>query len=180
MLPTEVRSALDRYAPTDPRELGFRERMFALLAAAEPFSRKSFEPGHFTASAFVLSPERDRVLLILHKKLGRWLQPGGHLEASDASPFEAARREVTEETGLVELSPLGDGLFDIDVHAIPARPDEPAHEHFDLRIVLGARSLTVTENDEVEGIRWVPLMEMDAITTDESVRRAVRKLRAGS
>ena len=178
MLLTEVRAALDRYAPADARELAFRDRMLALIRTPDPFSRRAFDPGHFTASAFVLSPDRDRVLLILHKKLARWLQPGGHLEAADASPFEAARREVAEETGLVELVALGEGLFDIDVHAIPTRPDEPAHEHFDLRVVLGSPSLRVTDSDEVAGIRWVPLAEMDAVATDESVRRAVRKLRA--
>jgi 8-oxo-dGTP pyrophosphatase MutT (NUDIX family) len=173
-----VREALARYATADAREAAFRERMLALCDAADPFSRAAWKPGHFTASAFVLSPARDAVLLIHHKKLERWLQPGGHIEPTDATPLDAARREVEEETGISGTIPLATGLFDIDVHDIPARPNEPGHEHFDLRVLLGASETALVTNDEVAGGRWVPLDELATLATDESVLRAVRKLRA--
>jgi 8-oxo-dGTP pyrophosphatase MutT (NUDIX family) len=178
MRPTDVERALQAYTTSDERERSFRARMLALCEAADPFSRSAFSPGHFTASAFVLSPLRDAVLLIFHKKLGRWLQPGGHIEASDTSLIEAARREVAEETAIFEPTPLVPGVFDIDVHEIPARKDEPAHEHFDVRVLLGAPALAVTASDEVAAARWVPLGELATVETDESVRRAVRKIRA--
>ena len=150
--------------------------MLELCHAADPFSRLSFSPGHFTASAFVLSPHRDALLLIFHKKLGRWLQPGGHIEAADATLINAARREVAEETALVGPRPLVPGIFDIDVHDIPARKDEPAHEHFDIRVLLAAPALATVASDEVAATRWVPLGEVATVETDESVLRAVRKI----
>src|SRR6476659_4087444 len=100
MLADTIRAALTDYAPSDDRERAFRERMLALCGASEPFSRAAFTPGPFTASAFVLSPDRRRLLVVFHRKLGRWLQPGGHIEPSDASIVDAARREVEEETGV--------------------------------------------------------------------------------
>jgi 8-oxo-dGTP pyrophosphatase MutT (NUDIX family) len=178
MRATDVERALLAYTPSDERERSFHTRMLALSGAADPFSRSAFAPGHFTASAFVLSPHRDAVLLIFHKKLGRWLQPGGHVEPNDATLLEAARREVAEETAIFEPTPLVSGIFDIDVHDIPAHKDEPAHEHFDVRVLLGAPSLVIAASEEVAAARWVPLDELATVETDESVRRAVRKLRA--
>lgn len=152
--------------------------MLALLEADGAFDRGHFVPGHFTASAFVLPPERDALLLIFHKKLSLWLQPGGHVEPGDASILAAARREVAEEVGLHDLSLIGGegALFDIDIHPIPARIDEPAHEHFDVRFLFQASSREFSESDEVAGARWVPRSEIAASTSDESVRRAARKI----
>src|SRR5262249_25679492 len=148
-----IRTALADYAPSDERERAFRERMLALCDSPEPFSRTAFTPGHFTASAFVLSPDRRRLLVVFHRKLGRWLQPGGHIEPVDASIIDAARREVEEETGVHGTIAAASGVFDIDVHDIPARRDEAAHEHFDLRVLLVAPEVAVVANDEVEAVR---------------------------
>src|ERR1700709_1998729 len=118
--------------------------MIALTGAAPTAAceRAHFTPGHFTASAFVLSPDRHDVILIHHKKLGIWVQPGGHVEASDADLASAARREVAERVGGGGLASLGPdvALSDVDTHAIPARKSEPAHEHFDTRFAFVART----------------------------------------
>jgi 8-oxo-dGTP pyrophosphatase MutT (NUDIX family) len=133
-----------------------------------------------TASAFVLDPSQGRLALILHKKLGRWLQPGGHVELTDRDLEAAARREVLEETGLGSLACLEDGIFDVDVHEIPARKDEPRHAHFDVRFAFVADSVEArAANDEIDGFRWIELTTLSgaaSIETDESVLRAVRKL----
>jgi 8-oxo-dGTP pyrophosphatase MutT (NUDIX family) len=179
-----LRQLLEKYEPADAREAGHLRRMASLLRDGEPFARTSFDPGHFTASAFVLSPEGGEVALIFHKKLRIWVQPGGHAESADASLSAAARREVGEEIGVYDL--LGDPeegdrevpIFDVDVHPIPARRDEPAHEHFDVRFRFTARSRALRASDEVEGVRWVPLSEVHSLASDESVQRAVRKLTA--
>jgi len=140
----KARKDILEYLPEDPRERGFRQRMLELLEARAPTSRSHFTPGHLTASGFVLSPERDAVLLIFHKKLGIWVQPGGHIEDGDDS--------------------------------LPARKDEPAHEHFDVRYCFHSPTRDFVPSDEVAGARWAELARIDQLTSDESVLRAVRKL----
>lgn len=143
------------------------------LTASEgdAFSRDHFLPGHFTASALVLSPDGQDALLIHHVKLQRWLQPGGHIEPTDMSLLAAAKREVLEETGVHGIDELG--LFDLDVHLIPARKSEPEHEHHDLRFLFRAHSREMFAGDGVSDARWVPLEEVDR--SDESVHRMIRK-----
>jgi 8-oxo-dGTP pyrophosphatase MutT (NUDIX family) len=170
-----ARKALLDYQPTDLREQEFRARMLSLLQARAPLSRAHFEPGHLTASAFVLSPEADAVLLIFHRKLGIWVQPGGHVEPGDLDLEAAARREVAEEVGLSLTGPAA-AVFDLDIHDIPARKDEPAHQHFDVRFCLQSPTRVFAASDEVADARWVALSEIDQVTSDESVLRAARKL----
>jgi 8-oxo-dGTP pyrophosphatase MutT (NUDIX family) len=174
-----ARQQLQAYHATDLAEAAYVARMLELTKFAAACERSHFKPGHFTASAFVLSPDRRDLILIHHKKLGIWVQPGGHVEASDANFSSAARREVAEEVGLGELDALGaDGaLFDVDIHTIPARKAEPAHEHFDVRFAFVARTREFTRTDEVADVRWVPLGAIASMGTDESVLRAVGKLR---
>lgn len=166
------------HRPADPTEAGHLAAIQGLvvMACADARRRTHYDPGHLTASAFVLSPDRSRVLLIHHEKLGIWVQPGGHLEPIDESIEAAARREVAEEVGLTELDPLG--LVDVDVHAIPAHGDEPAHEHHDLRFGFVAGRETVAVGGGVRDVRWVAVDDLDGLAVDEGVRRAVAKLRS--
>jgi 8-oxo-dGTP pyrophosphatase MutT (NUDIX family) len=175
-----LREQLARYQPADAAEAHFVERMVELSEVQEACARSHFVPGHFTASAFVLSPDRRELILIHHRKLGIWVQPGGHIDATDLDLESAARREVGEEVGLHDLDALlpGGALFDVDIHAIPARKDEPAHEHFDVRFAFVARTRDFQRSEEVADVRWVALTEARAVTTDRSVLRAVEKLLA--
>src|SRR5262249_54966902 len=134
--------------------------------------------GHLTGSGFVLDATRGKVLLLHHGKLNRWLQPGGHGEG-ETDPRLIALREIEEETGLsaADLSPFPDErLLDVDVHPIPARKSEPAHDHLDLRYGFVARPGAQPRlSEESRDLRW---FELDRLPpgVDESVRRAVRKL----
>ena len=183
---------LARHEPFDAEERGHAEAIAALLRRGEAeqldaFARTTFAPGHITASAFLLSADLRSLLLIWHTTLQRWLQPGGHVEPDDPDVIAAALREVEEETGLRGCAPLGDGLFDVDVHGIPPRSGkrvEPAHAHFDMRIALvvpvHARAVA---GDGVSAVRWVALDAFDSpvasgeLETDNSVLRAVERLR---
>jgi 8-oxo-dGTP pyrophosphatase MutT (NUDIX family) len=172
-----ARTALAAYEPADPREQEYRARMLRLLDEDLALSRSHFQPGHLTASAFVLAPERDAVLLIFHRKLGIWVQPGGHVEPGDVDLEAAARREVQEEVGLELTSGGGPApIFDLDIHVIPQRKNEPPHEHFDVRFCLQAPTRQFVVGDEIVDARWIELSKIEQLTTDESVLRPVRKL----
>jgi 8-oxo-dGTP pyrophosphatase MutT (NUDIX family) len=144
----------------------------------DPFARTSYEPGHFTASAFIVTPHDD-ILLVFHARLKKWLQPGGHIDAADPDVFAAARREVLEETGVVLDERAQGSLFDLDIHRIPARPNEPAHEHFDVRTLWRIPKQSVTAGSDALEVRWHALSEIDFENLDESLGRALRKLSRG-
>jgi 8-oxo-dGTP pyrophosphatase MutT (NUDIX family) len=150
--------------------------MLALLGES-CFSRNHFVPGHFTASAFILSPSREELLLILHAKLGLWLQPGGHVEDSDEDLLAAARREAAEEVGLDDLQLLSPGIFDIDIHDIPAGR-EPAHQHFDVRFLFSSASRRLVPASDARDARWVLFDEVAQHHSDDSVMRALRSIRS--
>jgi len=174
-----LRSMLMEHVPADPLERQYRQRMLDLCAGPEdPMSRRHFEPGHFTASGFVLSPEGDALLLIHHRKLDRGLQPGGHVEPGDPDRSHAGRREVAEEVGLCGLAQGAGGVFDLDIHSIPPLGIEPAHDHYDVRFLFQASDRAFETGDEVRAGRWFSLASLTHEDADASVMRVVHKLRA--
>lgn len=164
---------LDDIDPFDEREAAYIERIRS-LSPPNPFSRSSYDPGHITASGFVLSPDRSSVLLVWHRKLGSWLQPGGHIEPRDSDVVAAQRREIEEETGLTDLEWLA--LFDVDIHEFPARGEEPAHEHFDVRSAFVASTWDAVAGDGVDESRWFDLSDLPR--NDPSITRPAAKLQA--
>lgn len=173
---------LEAHRPGDDREAcSIAEVRQLLTATASPCWREQFDPGHLTASAIVVEPASQRALLILHRKLGRWLQPGGHVEPDDPDPGAAALREVLEETGLQARHPGGrPALVDVDVHPIPARKADPAHRHFDLRFrveVSPEQVALAAAGDGASAVRWVgPEEDLEALGADHSLRRALAKV----
>jgi 8-oxo-dGTP pyrophosphatase MutT (NUDIX family) len=169
---------LDPHRPSDDEEAVHLGRLRGLLRhPGRPFDRGAFEPGHVTAGAFVLHPEGGRVLLVHHRRLGIWIQPGGHVEPGDPDAGAAARREAAEETGVDGLRPKG--LLDVDVHRFPAQPGgDPAHLHFDVRFAFVAGSAALAPGAEVAGARWAAPTDLAAMGVDRSVWRPVRRLLA--
>lgn len=151
-------------------------RTRALLEqSSAPFSRSKFDPGHITASGLVLSPARDRVLLVFRRRLQRWLQPGGHVEPEDADLIAAARREVLEETG-VGLDPyVVPALIGVDVHLIPARSDEPPHLHHDLVFRFVALGDGAIAPEVGRDVRWGDISRLAEVDPDDALRRSVRR-----
>lgn len=170
--------ALAGHTAADAREATDLAVMrFAAQALAHPTARDTL-PGHFTASALVVDESLTRVCLLHHVKLARWLQPGGHVEPGDADLVQAALREAREETGLaVAAHPAAPGLFDVDVHVIPARKAEPEHQHLDLRVlVLAPFEAPRPPSGESQQVRWFSLGEARALPLDAALLRLLGKV----
>lgn len=150
-----------------------RELILMLLSASpEPFSRHQFTPGHITCTGLVISPDGERVLLVHHRRLDRWLLPGGHVEPEDAAIWETARREVVEETGADLVPQFSAPLVSLDVHGIPARRHEPYHLHHDLIFQFRARSAAIEVSPESRAVAWCAPAEFEAYDIPGNVRRA--------
>ena len=166
---------LKSYEPLDDRDTKTRDQAVSFIEAHEDCLLRTCVSGHLTASAFVLNPQRDSFLLLHHRKLDRWLQPGGHADG-DADLLNVAVREVEEETGL-PARPLMSKLFDIDIHEIPARKSDPTHLHFDFRFALESLSSAIAINDEAFDARWISLQDVESITSEPSIVRMVHRWR---
>lgn len=170
-----LHAELRAHAPWDAGEAEMLARMADFVAAHSDCFERSLAIGHMTASAWVVSPDRSQVLLVLHRKLGKWLQPGGH---ADGNPDlrAVALQEVWEETGL-QAQLAQPEIFDIDVHRIPARAQDPDHLHYDVRFLLEADPLApLTISAESRELRWVPVTEIAALNGERSITRMIERI----
>ncbi|MFG2298801.1 NUDIX hydrolase [Streptomyces sp. NPDC048603] len=154
---------------------GLRDVYLEHLAAHPDGVYKPCEAGHVTGSALVVDPSRGRVLLTLHKKLGMWLQMGGHCEPGDATLADVALREAREESGIASgLALLPGGPVRLDRHPIPA----PCNWHLDVQYAALAPAEAVAEiSEESLDLRWFAYDEV-ADVADASVVRLLEATRA--
>ena len=167
--------AFERYRTRWPAESTQVDDFLDFLHSADGVFERRHAVGHFTGSAWLVSADGARTLLTHHRKLDRWLQPGGHADG-DVDLARVALREAREETGVPALRVEG-GIFDIDRHRIPACGTEPEHWHYDVRHVVraGADERYVV-SDESHALAWRPIADLvDDATLDVSLRRMARK-----
>lgn len=144
----------------------------------QPFSRHTYSPGHITATGLVLHPDERSIAMVFHRRLERWLLPGGHVEPGDADVEAAAAREVLEETGLE----LGRGrVIGADVHGIPAKVRvgvevEPYHLHHDVLVGFRTSQTVLTVSEESLEVRWVSPEEFDLYAVPVNVRRGYGRM----
>lgn len=168
----DLAAAFEAYGRRWPGEGDVVAHFLALLAAAEdPFVRERLA-GHFTASSWLVAADGARTLLTHHRKLGLWLQLGGHADG-DRDLARAALREAEEESGLGGLS-LEPGIYDLDRHWIPEHKGVPAHWHYDVRYVVraGADEAFVV-SDESHALAW---RDIAALARDETADASVRRM----
>ncbi len=165
----------DDYLARHPGVAGDVAMFRELLADDGPVFERGRLAGHYTGSAWLVSADGERALLTHHRKLGRWLQPGGHADG-DPDLARVALREAQEESGLSDLA-VEAGIFDLDRHAIPARGSEPEHWHYDVRFVVranGSEAFAVSE--ESLALAWKPVEDIAADpSSDASLRRMALK-----
>ncbi len=170
---------LEDFTPTEAERVS-HARTVELVKTQPLCFERSLAAGHITASALVVDEGGMRALLVHHKKLDRWLQPGGHADG-DPDVLAVAMREVREETGLTRIEPVHRGIFDVDVHPMPARPNEPGHDHYDVRFLLRATGDEAIQiSDESHAAAWFEGRYFDELRTDDSVCRLWRKWLAGT
>ena len=172
---THPHGLLAAHAPIDAREAADRDRMVAFVATHPDCFGRSNPRGHITGSALVTEPG-GRLLFLWHGKLHRWLQPGGHSELHEHDPLQTALREATEETGLPDLVPVVGQPLDVDIHVIPARGSEPAHDHLDVRYLLMTRQPgALRMSSESRALRWFSRGELGGLGFDPQLERLVEK-----
>ncbi len=181
----EVDSLIEGYLRLFPDErlrLADIAGWLARNRSGDLFSRKNFD-GHITTSAFIIDPQSSEMLLLKHKTLGKWFQPGGHTEG-DGTLAESALREAVEETGIpagqlryVAVSGHPDLPHDIDSHFIPPneKKQEPGHYHHDFRYVFlysGQRDNAFNTNEST-GMKW---LSFDMLSADPVFSSVVQKI----
>lgn len=171
MSPQSLTDAFADHGARHPQQAEAAQEFATFLASAPDVFERSHAAGHFTASSWLVSRDGERALLTHHRKLGQWLQLGGHADG-DTDLARVALREAEEESGLNGLR-VEPGIFDIDRHRIPARKTDPEHWHYDVRfVVVAGEDEAFTVSDESHALAWRPVVEIahDA-TLDASLRR---------
>jgi 8-oxo-dGTP pyrophosphatase MutT (NUDIX family) len=177
----EALSLVEVFVPA-PEDEKSRELILALIRETEaPFSRRQFHPGHITCTAVVLDPAGRRVLLMHHRRLRRWLLPGGHVEEDDATLGDAARREAVEETAVRIACGGAAKMVGMDVHGIPAnkKKGEPFHLHHDLIFAWAAESDVVARSEEAPEVVWCGAGEFEKYAVPGSIVRAAGRAMEG-
>ena len=177
-----LRKLLDAYREHHPDETDCVDRIRGLVDGHANCFERSCLPGHITASSWIVSHDHSQVLLTHHRKLGLWLQLGGHADG-ETKVLDVALREAREESGMqnfrVVKSNASELPFDVDVHEIPPHKNDPAHEHHDIRYLLVAEpGQPLVMSSESKDLRWFPVEEIPSIAADESIVRMHRKARA--
>lgn len=139
---------------------------------------RSCLPMHITASAWVVDPIRDVALVVFHRKLAKWIQPGGHADG-DADLAGVALREAREETGIASLRLASAEVFDVGITPIAASSNSPEHCHLDVRFRFVADSREdVAESAETAGAMWVDFGQLEAFGCDAEILRMAAKMKS--
>jgi 8-oxo-dGTP pyrophosphatase MutT (NUDIX family) len=172
---------LERHVGCRPEDRTVAEQVSHFVRSHPDCFERTCREGHITGSAWILSPDHHEVLLTHHRKLGRWLQLGGHSDG-EGDPRQVALREAREESGLERFRFLPDERdplpLDLDIHPIPAHGGEPAHLHLDVRFLLVAglgQQLRISE--ESKELRWFPRARLSEWVDEESLLRLERRAR---
>ncbi len=166
---------LNDYRYRHPDEADVVQRFRTFVESHPDCFERRLTVGHVTGSAWLVDRAGTHVLLTHHRKLDLWIQLGGHADGNP-DPLAVALEEAREESGLGDLEPMGEDVFDLAIHDIPAIGDEPAHQHYDVRFALrvtGSECYTVSR--ESHDLAWVEIARLGDYTREDSMMRLARK-----
>ena len=165
----DARAIVASVAVTSADADGFRARVLDFIDQHPDALHRTCVAGHLTGSALVVEADTERILMLFHRKLQRWLQPGGHADG-DANLAAVALREASEETGLSGLR-IDPHPIDIDIHRV-SPPGEPPHDHLDVRYLVVAPTGSIPiGNHESERLRWVDIDQLAELGVDPGTVR---------
>lgn len=140
---------------------------------------RSLAHGHVTGSSWVVNPTRTHALMLHHRKLNRWFQPGGHADG-DPDMLRVVLKETAEESGIAleDIRLLSEHIFDVDIHVIHPNPFDDRHDHYDIRFLVEIDDrIPIPGNDESHQIAWIPLRDIPHFNNALSIRRMIQKTR---
>lgn len=175
----QLLTALERYKTSYIEEAAMVERTRRFIEEHSNCFDRHLMPGHVSGSAWVVNPDRSRVLMMHHRKLDLWLHPGGHAD-NEPDIVTVVLKECAEETGIAhsQIRLLSDGIFDVDVHTVHANAHDPRHEHFDIRFLVEIDDrVPIPGNHESHDIGWVTLDQVMRFNNARSIFRLVQKTR---
>lgn len=170
---------LQTYHPS-AEEIVFKSEMIAFIQAHHDCFERSLEIGHITASTWLLNKDGSQALLTHHAKLDKWFQLGGHCDGN-TDALAVALKEAQEESGISQIYPVSQEIFDIDIHLIPENKKEKAHYHYDVRFLLQVMSdEELVISNESKALRWIGKNRNELPTENPSVVRMFNKWVNGS
>ena len=184
-----IEQIIEAYLKYFPKEQENTKQLLNFVKQSKDLKEDIFSSkntvGHITASGFIYSKKEKELLLLKHKKLGKWLQPGGHVEKVDNTILDTAKREILEETGLenlelVSLSINNNIPFDINTHFIPenSKKNMPAHYHHDFRFLFTINEVKDIKIDleESTGYKWVSINELQDTSNMNIIIEKINKI----
>ena len=145
-----------------------------------PFSRSCLK-GHFTGSCLLANPKTGKFVLTHHRKLGLWLQLGGHCDG-DENIASVAHKEAEEESGLKNLNFSPETIIegnplpiDFDIHVVPKSKKDPKHLHLDVRFLIETKEIGLKISDESLDLKWFSSEEAEKVTDEANLIKLIRK-----
>lgn len=175
----DLLNMLKRYGTRFMDEVVYVRRAIDLIKQDEHVFERAM-PMHVTASTWVVTPNREQVLLMHHRKYDHWFQPGGHADG-DPDVLRVALRECAEETGVdpSQIKLIDPAIFDVDIHSVPTVGATPGHDHIDVRFLVEIDDrLEIPGNNESHAVKWFPLHEVMHYNNFRSTYRMLEKTRA--
>jgi|TARA_B100001996_G_scaffold382663_1_gene375143 8-oxo-dGTP pyrophosphatase MutT (NUDIX family) len=170
-----LKELIKKYCERYPTETTAQSVLSFLSSDKNPFSKNN-QHGHFTGSAWIVNPNKTKILMTHHKKIGKWLQLGGHADG-EKDLLNVSKREAIEESGLSNFVILSEEIFDMDIHEFPSIGSVPRHLHYDIRFLFETdpEAETITVSNESYDVAWIELDRVHRFNAEDSIMRMVNK-----